>query len=570
MSGTKPQPAAGDLQTSRRWLPAAAIAILLAAAPFALNLVGDAQVHLAIAEAFATGHPFRFNHGGELVVASTSPFWTAMLVALYRAAGSLTPALLPGVTIGFWLSAAVVLHRSARDLWGFRGPALWSVVLLWLAHTTIVANALGGLENVASALQLLLLYDLLARYRRPSTVRNVLIGLVLGWAMLTRPDGGLLALILFLLALPLLLRPTGNRRRQVAGLFLIWLAAALVLLPWYTYQFAITGRVLTDSSLARLYNGRMGSLVLLPGLLYLHPKALVSLSTAFFPLAAGYLMAAGDQLLRFVRARSDRAALYRDNFPQIAALLLVLAGVAFYTFVVGAEAFGRYFLSLFPFFFLAGVEGLRIIYHRFLAAGRYRTASGIVLLAALFLAATGAIDYYRRLVPGRYSPQSALDVVYGPANLRYYSANVPLLVAAPERRRELTDGFLHDLGRPGAADVTIAVTEVQLRYFLDDRVTVLSLDGRTSARILSYVDPVSGVPDFERYFLDTRPDFVHANQWCEVGGWLASVISSPIDENLVCVWQRQAETMALGDSFDWHGRQVTLVAPEIFRIDWSS
>jgi hypothetical protein len=319
----------------------------------------------------------------------------------------------------------------------------------------------------------------------------------------------------------------------------------------------------------------MGSLMLIPGRLYLHPKALISLATAFLPLALGFLATAGALAARFVRARSNRLALYRDNFPQVAAVLLVIAGVLFYTFVVGAEAFGRYFLPLFPFFFLAGVAGLVSIYERLAAVGgratgvASRSAVALLSLAVLFLVAASALDAYRRLGPGRFAPERALDVIYGPANLRYYSANVPLLVAAPANRAAATDGFLRDLGAPPAAEVSIAVTEVQLRYFLDDRVTVLSLDGRTSAGILAYVDPVTGVPDFERYFLDSRPDFVHAKQWCQVGGWLARVFPSAIEENLVCAWERRAAAMAVGDSFDWQGRPVTLVAPEILRIDWS-
>jgi hypothetical protein len=194
----------------------------------------------------------------------------------------------------------------------------------------------------------------------------------------------------------------------------------------------------------------------------------------------------------------------------------------------------------------------------------------LVALAACFLVATSALDAYRRLGLGRFMPESALDVIYGPANLRYYSPNVPFLVTAPANREAYTGAFLRDLNAPDNDKVSIAVTEVQLRYFLDDRVTVLSLDGRTSSDILAYIDPISGVPDFERYFLDTRPDYVHANQWCEVGGWLARVFPSAIDDNLVCVWQRLAEGMAVGDSFDWQGRLVTLAAPEILHIDWST
>jgi hypothetical protein len=551
-------------------LLSAGLLALAAAAPFALNLAGDAQVHLAIAEAFAEDRSFQYNPNGEIVVASTSPFWTMLLALFYRVGGAATPALLSIVAVSLWLAAAYLLYREARDLWRFRGPALWGVVLLWLAHTTIVANALGGLENVASAFQLLLLYFLLAADSGQWTYkRSGVVGLLLGWALLTRPDGGLFALILFVLWIPILWSVVGRRWPAVlTHLLLIGVAAAVVLLPWYVYQYAETGRLLTDSSVARLYNGRMGALMLIPDVLYLHPKALISLATAFLPLAAGFLVTAIALLLRFVRTRSGRAALYRQTFSQVAAVLLVIAGVIFYTFVVGAEAFGRYFLPLFPFFFLAGVGGLILGYERLRAAGGRRAVVVLLALVILFLAATGALDYYRRLGPGRFAPERALDVIYGPANLRYYSANVPLLVAAPGRRAVYTDGFLANLGAPGESAVSIAVTEVQLRYFLDDRVTVLSLDGRTSADILTYVDPTTGVPDFERYFLDTRPDYVHAAQWCEVGGWLASVFPSAIEENLVCAWERRATAMTPGDSFVWQGRPVTLVAPEILRIDW--
>ncbi len=560
------------------------LAALLLAVPFALNLAGDAQVHLAIAEAFAAGRPFQFNPGGEIVVASTSPFWTMLLTLYFRLVGAWTPVVLALTAVLFWLAAGYVLYRAGRDLWGLRGVGLGGVVLLWLGHTTIVANALGGLENVAAALQLLLLYYALAGRtltddRRqttddrlpddwPTLRRYGIIGLLLGWALLTRPDSGLFALLLVALALPLLWPSLDGRRSAAGGFILLVLVATVVVLPWFAYQYALTGRLLTDSSLARLYNGRMGALPLIPGLLYLHPKALVSLATAFLPLAVSFLVTVGALAGRFIRPTTSRLALYRQQFPQIAAVVLVVAGVLFYTFVVGAEAFGRYFLPLFPFFFLAGVHGLTLAYYHMAALGYRRLAVAFLVLAALFLAATGALDAYRRLGPGRYAPQRALDVIYGPANRRYYAANVPFLVAAPPARAPLTDGFLADLGAPSAGDVAIAVTEVQLRYFLDERVTVLSLDGRTSADILTYVDPAGGVPDFERYFLDARPDYVHANQWCAVGGWLAGIWPSPIAENLVCVWEQRAATMAPGDSFIWQGRLVTLVAPEILRIDW--
>lgn len=555
---------------SKRWpYVVAGLLVLALAAPFMLNLAGDAQVHLAIAENFAEGRPFQYNPNGETVVASTSPFWTMLLALYFTVAGDATPLLLSLTNLAIWLAAAYLLYRAARDLWQFRGVALWAVVLLWLLHTTIVANALGGLENVLSALQLLLLYMLLAARRPLTPGRSALFGLVLGWAILTRPDGGLFALVLLTLALPVLRAAAGRTWPALLGrLAIIVVVALAVLAPWYWYQAGQTGQLVTDSSLARLYNGRMGSLEIMPGLLYLHPKALVSLATAFAPLAAGYLLEAGALVVALSRASGRRMDWYREQFPQAAAVSLIAAGVTFFTFVVGAEAFGRYFLPLFPFLFLTGVAGWQRIYGWAMQRAGQRAAAALVALVVLFMATTSLLDTYRRLLPGRYAVTNALDVIYGPANLRYYAVNLPDLLAAPGMRAAATDEFLNDLSASSPA--SMAVTEVQLRYFLDERVDVLSLDGRTSAGILDYVDPNSGVPDFARYFRDIRPDYVHAKQWCEVGGWLANVLPSAIDDNLVCVWEKAAAEMAIGERFDWQGQTVTLVAPEILRIDWSA
>lgn len=556
------------------WLLLGALFVALIAAPFLLTIAGDGQVHLAIAENFARGRPFQYNPNGEIVVASTSPFWTIMLTGFYWLAGDLAPLLLKAAVVLIWLVAAYLLYEVAREQWNFRDVALWGAVGLWLAHTTIVANALGGLENVLAALQLLALALLTTRYRDGLTPpRSTALGLLLGWTWLTRPDGGLFALvILALFGCVLLLRVREDRGRffpLVVQLAVLVACALLVLLPWYAYQYSITGRLVTDSSLARLYNGRLGALALIPGLLYFHPKALISLATAFLPLAFGFLVALGVWLTEMRHGRAALRALRSATdtlYPRTLALAVVVAGFLFFSFVVGAEAFGRYFLPLYPFFFLAAVEGLRHAY-AFLRPRRRLVARAFVILTVLFLAATSLFDYGRRLGPGRFAVHEVLDVIYGPANEQYLSFNVPGLVAAPAARPQQTGVLLHDLGVSGDY-AKVAVTEVQLRYFLDARVDVLSLDGRTSAAILDYVDPRTGVPDFARYFEETQPDFVHVNQWCAVGGWLASVLPTHIEENLVCRWEQTTRQMAIGESFFWEGNEVVLVAPELVQIRW--
>ena len=554
--------------------------VTLVAAPWLVHLAGDAQVHLAVADNFAAGRPFQYNPTGEMVVASTSPFWTMLLALFYRVAGDSAPLLLSLTVVVFWLADAYVLYVAARRSWGLPGLAVAVVVGLWLLHTTIVANALGGLENILSALQLLLLYVMTSDYlRSPGAAltpkRSALLGVVVGWALLTRPDGGLLALgLLGIFGLALWPPLDGERFGRDLGALVGQLAiiggvALLVLAPWYLYQYTLTGQLVTDSSLARLYNGRLGSLMLIPDTLYLHPKTIVSLASAFAPLAAG-LPADGMGGGRRVVAGAGRAAgPVPGGLPACCGRragrrrrsLLHLCGRC-----GGVRPLLPASLSV-P---VSGGRGGLGDGRRLAASARAATmAVGLVALAVAFMATTSLYDAYRRLGPGRFISDGVLAVIYGPANRQYFSANLPALLTAPAERATNTAELRADLGASNGP-FSIAVTEVQLRYFVDETVEVLSLDGRTSADILTYVNPTNGVPDFEQYLNDARPDYVHAAQWCEVGGWLADLLPARIDDNLICVWEQQAAGMATGDSFVWEGHPVTLVAPQILRVDWTA
>ena len=550
------------------------ITATIVAAPFMLTVAGDAQVHLAIAENFGRGLPFQYNPGGEIVVASTSPFWTILLILFYMISGSWAPLFLKVAVSIAWLAVAYLLYKASRDLWHFSPWLILATLALWLTHTVVVANALSGLENILSAVQLLLLYLLTAEFGpRLTPKRSALLGLLFGWMILTRPDGALLAIVLLSnFALVLILNAQHNRM-GVSAAFRKWLpllavfifATLIVLLPWYLYQWSITGKIITDSSLARLYSGRQGSIPL--GSLFFHPKATISLATAFLPLAAGALLFGFHLLRQFFQAR-QRARFWIDNYARTTALLLLSAGYHFYSFIVGAESFGRYFLPLYPYLFLSGIAGLALLFDWL--RGRWLwVAYAFVVGTILFMVTASAYDFYRRLGPGRFDPEQVLDVIYGPAHLQYYSPNLWDLIQAPARRQSYTDELIAGLELTSNT-ASIAVTEVQLRYFLDERVEILSLDGRTSANTLTYFDPKTGVPDFDAFLRRTQPDYIHVNQWCAVGGWLASFRPVLMEDNLICHWQQQSSDLSLGEQFTWQGHKLTLVAPEIIHIDWES
>jgi hypothetical protein len=542
--------------------------------PWLFNLAGDAQVHLVVAEQFGQGHPFQYNPSGEIVNASSSPFWTLQLALFFLLAGAYAPLLLKVTVIATWAGAGYLLYRTAYDLWRFRNYVLLVVVGWWLTNATIISNSLAGMENILTALQLLLVYHWTVKWRgQLNYSKSLAMGFLLGWSILTRPDGGAFCasiIVLFFIAERVARKNKGLALAQWAQLLgLLILAALITISPWYIYQYQITGKLASDSSIARLYAGRQGSVAILSNFLYFHPKALVSLGTAFLPAIAGMAVLIIVYGMRIFRSKGQRRDIVLNGYPRALALLIPFFGFGFYSFIVGAESFGRYFLPIFPFLLLSGVAGLHYL-AKFLQR-RYRPlGSTIFVLATAFMLAVSGFDHYRRVVAGQFESGPILNVIYGPANLQYFSYNLRDIIEAPQKRIQHTAELRRELGETTNRPIRFAVTEVQLRYFLDESVSVLSLDGRTSATILDYYNPSDGVPDFEGYFVATQPDFVHVAQWCSVGGWLARVSETEIRENLVCEWKNRIDQMQIGESFDWKGHQVFYVAPDIVQIVWSN
>jgi hypothetical protein len=541
--------------------------------PWLFNLAGDAQVHLAIAEQLSQGYPFQYNPSGEIVNASTSPFWTLMLALFFSLAGAYAPLLLKVAAVIIWASTGYLLYRTAYDLWHFQGYLLLAAVGWWLTNTTVISNGLAGMENILSALQLLLVYYLSTKWwRQWNYLKSLAMGFILGWSILTRPEGGMFCAIVIAFSLTIEMLLKDNERLRFAQwaklLCSLIFATLIVISPWYIYQYQMTGKLVSDSSIARLYAGRQGSVSILSGIIYFHPKALISLGTAFLPVTSGTAIATivcGMKMLR----KEHRKDILLKEYPRALAILIPIIGFGFYSFVVGAESFGRYFLPILPFLLLSGVTGLHYL-ARFLRQRRYLRGSVIFILATVFLLAVSGVDHYRRVVSGQFDSGPVLNVIYGPANLQYFSYNLRDITKAPNKRAQHTAELRRALGETTDKPIRFAVTEVQLRYFLDESVSVLSLDGRASATVLEYYDPNSGVPDFESYFIATHPDFVHVAQWCSVGGWLARISETEIQDNLVCEWKNRIGQMQIGESFDWNGQPVLYVAPDIVQIVWAS
>jgi hypothetical protein len=118
---------------------------------------------------------------------------------------------------------------------------------------------------------------------------------------------------------------------------------------------------------------------------------------------------------------------------------------------------------------------------------------------------------------------------------RYAFASADMLravVDAPAQRSSRTSQLLDALGAPADGVISVAVVEVQMRYFLDDRVVVRSLDGRTDGEFLAFVR--DGLADDLGYLRARAVDYLlEFPARSGAGGWsLSELLALPPDGGL--------------------------------------
>ncbi|MFQ5719495.1 MAG: hypothetical protein ACE5IK_08080 [Acidobacteriota bacterium] len=180
-------------------LGAALLALLLQASAYPDCLSDDAFISFRYAGNWASGHGLVFNPGEERPVEGYTNFlWTAGLAAAMGLGVDPEPfARRLGLLLA--LLAQIATFGVARRLWPDR-PARWPLpACLLAANSFFVVEAIQGLETALFAC--LLTTACLAwlpdpAETGPSPGRQVALGLLLGLAALTRPEGLALAAIL--------------------------------------------------------------------------------------------------------------------------------------------------------------------------------------------------------------------------------------------------------------------------------------------------------------------------------------------------------------------------------------
>lgn len=530
------------LQTALRWRrigPAAGllavIALTLAGmAIFGRGMAGDAVVHLVIAERMSEGQWFDYNGLGEHVSASTSPLWTLILTAAVWVSPDRSPWFLKVLACMVWIAQAVLAYQVVFPRMGIRPVPRLAGTIWWITCPPVVINSLSGMENAAVALGVLLLLVVVYEYIT-GRMRTVPFAIAFGFIALglvaTRPEAAAWPVAAGVALLVLGVPAEKPRRTTLLAVSVAALITLAGLIPWLAWQYHFTGTLVTDSSRARLVLGQQTASVHLAGFA-VHTKAALYVGGFLLPAAVGTAVVLSGAVRRRLRNPED--------ILVSASAVAIVVTILFYTVVTGAQHVGRYTLPLVPFIFALGAEGLWRVGQHLRCSSRSAMVGMLPLLfGTLWFVVAGISEVDRRGTVVGYGLSAVVD--------------------APSRRIAYTDALLESLGLEARTDpARIAVTEVQLRWFTDDRVEVLSLDGRSSPQVLDFLGK-DKCPDFEAFFQAVRPDAVQLGQWGKCGS-----------RNLVAQWEAAFAGKPAGTKIDWEDAVITAVGGEGYvRIHWA-
>ena len=419
--------------------------ILIAALPFLYwnAFAGDAQVHLVFMETAAAGRFFEFNPG-ERVSGETSPGYMLLGACLFRTlpAASVPVALKVIGLIAWYLLGWLVYHVAAQFL-GHDGRAGFWPILAALISAAIpgsVYNANVGMENGVFAALIWAWVALALRWRwldreGPGWGKEILLASILGLAGWIRPEALPFSIVAYTFAIL-------SRRTAPVLLFGLGVAVAISLLA-FAFQYAHTGDVIPTSILSRRIVAMSGSWRVGPFLL--DPTFGLRL-LLYLPITLLFFW--------YLRAGADTTS-------PLERLLQTALGAFFVIFTLfGAPHLGRYVIFLMPILTVGAAGALRSLWER-------RRPKLLVGGAALALLGVIAGELHER-------------------GSRFHAAQLSIAINAPSSRRTATDRLITVLGKPAHRPVVVALEAVQLRYVVDNRILVRSLDGRVDRSLLGF------------------------------------------------------------------------------------
>jgi hypothetical protein len=444
---------------------------------------GDAVIYLMYGENASQGNYFEFNVG-EKSAGATSPGHMLVLSAIFSLfPDNVVPVIVKGLTIIFWYGLLVLLFMFTRSLFDdYRLACIATLILALLPGA--VYNATIGMENGIFAFFIFLWMWLVFRWgwfsnRNMTIAREITLGLLLGAACWIRPEGFIVFVTAILYRLFLNRQPLntlvaiGRRSLILTVPFLIVVAGLIY------FHFSQTGRLVPSSAVARMIMSYQQSFRI--GFIMFNPKFIVRLM-CYFPLTLFWLIGAWAVCTK-------RSISRNQDIERFFSMLFMIVFIIYST-VLGSAHLARYTIFIMPAMVIGSMRGLSWVWENRGSMPLPKKAPSmrvIFLVLAGFLGVVFAIETRMRLDLG--SPNG-----------------LAALMKVPGERRRLSDELYQRLGNPSSLPIAIACQEVQMRYWLDERFVIRSLDGRVDSVLLQHYR--DGNVDHIGYIKERNIDFI--------------------------------------------------------------
>lgn len=453
----------GRLSGYRLFVAIALILIILHPFLYIAKYAGDGVVHLIFAENTAKGNYFEFNPG-EKSAAMTCPGFMLLLSVLFRLfPAALIPAIIKVSNIIFWYGLLFMVFLVAKEIFDSK---FW----VWLTTLTAsllpgsVYNSTVGMENGIFGFIVVLLSYLMIRWKwleapySTNPWKEAFLGTLMGLACWLRPEAFVVTAIAIIYRGILIYRFSNSLTHILRRSSILLFPFLIITFSLIYFHFSQTGKLLPTSGLARIAQSSREAFWLGP--VWVTPKFLIRL-LFYFPLTLFWLI--GNWLILTKR--------YKFKHSNIAVFSIILFWTFFilYSTILGSAHLARYIIFIMPFMVLVSIIGAKWIWEN------WRSVAPLKLHpfrnAVFSILAFGLCSAFLIETPLRYRlcPSSAF------VDSMKMSAG----------RHDFSDWLFDQLGRPSKLPVVLAYEEIQVRYCLDDRFVIRSLDGRTDAILLT-------------------------------------------------------------------------------------
>ena len=457
------------------------VIVLLYPLAFAGMYAGDAEIHLVYGESAANGHFFEFNPG-EKSSGVTSIGYMVVVSALFKIFPAFyVPLVLKVINVAAWYVLVGLVYLLARRVvaneWWALAAAAVSGLLPGSAYNSTI-----GMENglfaavVFGAIYLIVRWRWLDPSSQSDVSRDIVIGTFLAIGASLRPEGLLLVPIVIGYRCWIIrhsfLRPMMIISHVIAGAPFVLIAGSLVL-----FHVSETGDVLPSSGLSRIAISTREAIYLGP--FWFNPKFAERL-VYYLPVTILWLV--GNWIIL-------RSHITQSVYVERLLIILFWTFFLLYSTVLGSAHLARYIIFLMPMFILIAVIGAQWLWE---SGPEIIRKNNVLRWTGLAFGVLG------------------ISVIFGVETdiRRDLGAHDELLQAmrAPAERTGFSNAMITKLGDPTERPISLAYQEVQLRYWLDERFVVRSLDGRVDKAMIDFVQ--NGFFDHIGYLKQREVDFV--------------------------------------------------------------